>query len=165
MAERAGKSSAAPRKRTRKQPESSTATAPQHQQAAPESLPVARGERPWTAAQLAKVRTELRRESEDIRGEITGMDADLADLIRDGGDQSGEDQADTGTRTFEREMEMSLAAGQRDILAQVERALERMDDGTYGVCEACGQPIGKARLQAFPRATLCMADKQRLERR
>jgi RNA polymerase-binding transcription factor DksA len=60
---------------------------------------------------------------------------------------------------------MSLAANSRDMLDQTERALRRIDDGTYGVCEVCGNPIGKRRLQAFPRATMCMEDKQREERR
>jgi len=46
-----------------------------------------------------------------------------------------------------------------------ERALARIDAGTYGVCESCGKPIGKARLLAFPRATLCVPCKQREERR
>ena len=58
-----------------------------------------------------------------------------------------------------------MANNAREMLAQIERALERIDDGTYGVCESCGNPIGKMRLQAFPRATLCMACKQREERR
>ena len=60
---------------------------------------------------------------------------------------------------------MSLAANSRDLLSQVERALQRLDDNTYPVCESCGNPIGKARLQAFPRATLCVSCKQREERR
>jgi DnaK suppressor protein len=60
---------------------------------------------------------------------------------------------------------MSLAANSRDLLSQVERALQRLDNGTYGTCENCGNPIGKARLQAFPRATLCVTCKQREERR
>ena len=60
---------------------------------------------------------------------------------------------------------MSLAANSRDLLSQVERALQRLDNGSYGICENCGNPIGKARLQAFPRATLCVTCKQREERR
>jgi DnaK suppressor protein len=51
------------------------------------------------------------------------------------------------------------------MLLQAERALARIEDGTYGICESCGNPIGKARLQAFPRATLCVTCKQREERR
>jgi DnaK suppressor protein len=51
------------------------------------------------------------------------------------------------------------------MLTQTEHALERISDGTYGVCESCGQPIGKNRLMAFPRATLCLTCKQKEERR
>jgi DnaK suppressor protein len=54
---------------------------------------------------------------------------------------------------------------ERDKLNQIERALNRIQDGSYGQCESCGQPIGKMRLMAFPRATLCMTCKQREERR
>ena len=60
---------------------------------------------------------------------------------------------------------MSLANNSRELICQIERALARIEDGTYGGCENCGNPIGKARLQAFPRATLCVACKQREERR
>ncbi len=58
-----------------------------------------------------------------------------------------------------------MAKNARDNLVLVEEAITRIDDGTYGVCESCGNPIGKMRLQAFPRATLCMECKQRQERR
>jgi len=60
---------------------------------------------------------------------------------------------------------MSLAANQRELLLQTEKALDRLERGTYGHCESCGEPIGKGRLMAFPRATLCMTCKQREERR
>ncbi len=86
-------------------------------------------------------------------------------MLRQATDTGGEDQADTGTKTFSREHELSLAASHREMLHQTERALSRIADGTYGTCERCGNPIGKARLQAFPRATLCMSCKQREERR
>ncbi|MDH6191902.1 RNA polymerase-binding protein DksA [Streptomyces sp. CZ24] len=51
------------------------------------------------------------------------------------------------------------------MLRQTEQALVRLDEGTYGTCENCGNAIGKARLQAFPRATLCVDCKQKQERR
>jgi DnaK suppressor protein len=133
--------------------------------AAPEALVVRADERPWTAAELAEVRHLLEAEAARLREEISDAETDIADMLRDSADAGGEDQADTGSKTFEREHEMSLAASHRDILGQTERALARIDDGTYGVCESCGNPIGKARLQAFPRATLCMTCKQREERR
>ena len=78
---------------------------------------------------------------------------------------AGDDQADAGAKTFEREHELATTQNARDLLAQNEQALARIDAGTYGVCESCGQAIGKARLQAFPRATLCVSCKQREERR
>jgi RNA polymerase-binding protein DksA len=111
------------------------------------------------------VHAELDEELERLHNEIAESEHDLAEMLADASDSAGDDQADTGSKTFEREHEMSLANNARDMLLQVERAIHRIDDGTYGVCERCGNPIGKARLQAFPRATLCMTCKQREERR
>jgi RNA polymerase-binding protein DksA len=123
------------------------------------------GEKPWTKSELTKIRTELEAQASELRGEITDAEQSWAALQRDSGEGAGDDQADAGTKTFEREHEMSLAANSRDLLSQVERALQRLDDRTYGICESCGNPIGKGRLQAFPRATLCVTCKQREERR
>ena len=78
---------------------------------------------------------------------------------------AGDDQADAGAKTFEREHEMSLVYNARDMVQQTERALERIANKTYGKCEECGNFVGKARLQVFPRATLCMVCKQKEERR
>jgi RNA polymerase-binding protein DksA len=132
---------------------------------APGSLAVREDERPWTEDELAEVRELLVIEAARLRDEIAGAEDGIAEMLRDSTDAGGEDQADTGSKTFEREHEMALAASHREILGQTERALSRIDDGTYGLCENCGKPIGKARLQAFPRATLCMACKEREERR
>ena len=85
--------------------------------------------------------------------------------MRDAGDGAGHDQADMGATSFERDQELTVVNNERDMLAQIDRALARIDDGTYGVCESCGEPIGKMRVMAFPRATLCMSCKQREERR
>jgi DnaK suppressor protein len=127
-------------------------------------LPVRPGEEPWTATELAQVRAELAAEAEVLRAEIAKTAHDIADslgAVRDAGD----DEADAGTKTFEREHELALTQNAQDLLDQGERAQGRIDAGTYGVCESCGQPIGKARLLAFPQATLCVACKQRQERR
>ncbi len=123
------------------------------------------GGQPWTAGELAAVRGELEEQAQELRGEIDSAEASWTALQRDAGEGAGDDQADAGSKTFEREHELSLANNSRDLLAQVERALGRLADGTYGVCESCSRPIAKARLQAFPRATLCVACKQREERR
>ena len=122
-------------------------------------------ESPWTTAELAEVKGQLQRDVRRLREEIARAEAELNELLRDSGEGSGDDQADAGSKTFEREHEMSMANNARDLLLQIEHALARIADGSYGMCESCGQPIGKARLQAFPRATLCVSCKQREERR
>lgn len=128
-------------------------------------LPVRPGEDPWTGAELEQVLAELKSEADGLRADIAKAVADIAGgpdgLIRDAGD----DEADAGTKVFEREHELALSQNAQDLLEQGERALARIDAGTYGVCESCGQPIGKARLLAFPRASLCVQCKQRQERR
>jgi len=127
-------------------------------------LLVREDETPWTAKELAEVKASLHRDHALLVGEISNAEAGLADLIRDSGDGAGDDQADAGSKTFEREHEMSLANNARDMLEQVQHALDRIEAGTYGTCESCGKAIGKLRLQAFPRATLCMSCKQAEER-
>jgi len=137
-------------------------TAPQ---AAADALVVKDGEDAWTPAELAEVLSELEEQRAHSLGIVAEQEAELSGLMRDSGDGAGQDQADLGATTFERDHEMSVLNSERDKLAQIDRALARIADGTYGVCESCGQPIGKLRLMAFPRATLCMTCKQREERR
>ena len=127
------------------------------------TLPVREGEEPWTAVELSELRGRLEREIADLRVEIAAAETQIAE--GDSADGAGDDQADVGAKTYEREHEMSLAYNSRDLLEQNERALGRIEAGAYGSCESCGKPIGKARLQAFPRATLCVTCKQREERR
>ncbi|MGW5426753.1 TraR/DksA C4-type zinc finger protein [Streptomyces sp. NPDC004059] len=133
--------------------------------AEPGELAVRPGEDPWTPEEVAEARAELLSEVERLRAEISSSEVSLAGLMRDSGDGAGDDQADTGTKNITREHELALAANAREMLIQNEHALERLDAGTYGLCENCGNPIGKARMQAFPRATLCVECKQKQERR
>jgi RNA polymerase-binding transcription factor DksA len=133
--------------------------------AAPTPVTADAGEAPWTPAELKAIRAEIAADLERLRHELSLVEAEMDDLIADSGEGAGDDQADSGTKTFEREHEMSLVINARDMVLQTERALERIDAKTYGFCEDCGSPIGKARLQVFPRATLCMICKQKEERR
>nr|WP_202867222.1 TraR/DksA C4-type zinc finger protein [Kribbella pittospori] len=130
-----------------------------------ETLAVKSGETPWTTAELTELRGELEADVVHLREEIRDAEQEIVGLLRDGGDGAGNDQADVGSTTLERDHEMSLANNARDMLDQIERALARIENGTYGICESCGNPIGKGRLQAFPRATLCVSCKEREERR
>jgi DnaK suppressor protein len=133
--------------------------------AAPTPVTASEGEAPWSAAELKAVRQEISADLERLRRELAEVEAEMDELISDSGEGAGDDQADSGTKTFEREHEMSLVINARDMVLQTERALDRIDSKTYGNCEECGSPIGKARLQVFPRATLCMICKQKEERR
>ena len=119
----------------------------------------------WTVEELDEVRGDLVREIAERRADYDRALAELTRLQQSSGDGAGDDQADAGSKTFEREQELSIANNRRDLLVQMERAMERLDKGTYGRCESCQQPIPKPRLQAFPSATLCVKCKQREERR
>jgi RNA polymerase-binding transcription factor DksA len=132
---------------------------------APAPLIISDGIENWTATELKAMRSELSKDLIRLRAELAEVESGMEDLINAEGMGAGDDQADAGTKTFEREHEMSLVYNARDMVIQTERALERIDNKTYGRCEECENSIGKARLQVFPRATLCMSCKQKEERR
>jgi RNA polymerase-binding transcription factor DksA len=132
---------------------------------APTPVTASAGEAPWSASELKAVRVELSKELTRLKHELELIEAEMEDLIADSGEGAGDDQADSGTKTFEREHEMSLVINARDMVLQTERALVRIDNKSYGNCEDCSNPIGKERLHVFPRATLCMICKQKEERR
>ena len=129
------------------------------------ALPIRSGEKPWTGPEVAEIRKELEAEAAGLRQDISTAESEIAARLGDAVGDAGDDSADAGAKTFQREHELALTQNARELLAQTERALTRIEDGSYGVCESCGQPIGKARLQAFPRAVLCVSCKQREERR
>jgi DnaK suppressor protein len=119
-----------------------------------------------SAAETEKIRAALADRRKELHIEYDQTMAEITELQRDRlTDSAGDDQADTGTKTFEREQEISLANSILEKINQVERALERLDDGSYGWCERCGNPIPVERLAAFPSATLCVTCKQLEERR
>jgi len=130
-----------------------------------DSFPVQEGEEPWTVAEVEEIAGEITVEIERLRAELAAADAELSSLLRNSGEGAGDDQADSGSSALEREQELTLVNNTRDLLAQNLHALERLGAAGFGTCESCGQAIGKARLQAFPRATLCVTCKARQERR
>ncbi len=119
-----------------------------------------------SAAETEKIRAALSERRDELKTEYDQTMSEIAEAQRDRlTDSAGDDQADTGTKTFEREQEISLANNLRERIGQVERALDRLDDGQYGWCERCGNAIPVERLAAFPSATLCVTCKQLEERR
>ncbi len=129
------------------------------------SLKVKEGEGAWTKAEIKGVLDELHELRDKVVHTLAEQEEELAGLMRDAGDGAGHDQADMGATSFERDHELTVVNNEREKLAQIDRALARIADGTYGICESCGNPIGKMRVMAFPRATLCLTCKQREERR
>lgn len=129
------------------------------------TFPVREGEKPWTVKEVRAIADELMTEIARLQVELSEADAELSALLRNSGDGAGDDQADSGSSALEREQELTLVNNTRDLLDQNRHALERVGAVGFGTCESCGEPIGKARLQAFPRATLCVTCKARQERR
>ena len=111
-------------------------------------------------------RERLQAERERVLAEVQALRDDLSHSIEDLVDEDGNDShlADSATETLDREMEQSLEDNAEHLLASIEAALARLDDGTYGRCERCGQPIAEERLEALPYATRCIECK-RLEER
>src|SRR4051812_11612935 len=101
---------------------------------------------------------EARRRLEAERLRVQGLIVELQGEEQSEGDQGGElahyDQhpADTASDTFEREKDLAILEGLESDLAEIEAALQRLDDGSYGVDEVTGAPIDRARLEALPTA-------------
>lgn len=109
---------------------------------------------------------------ESLDAERARLTAEIDEYEREGqetlSDVSGENNyrdhmADQGSATFARELDMTLEEHARESLAQIDRALARIADGTYGTCTRCGAPIPDGRLEAMPKAELCVACKEREE--
>lgn len=114
---------------------------------------------------------ELRERLEAERGELQAQYEELeqSTFSSNQSEMTGEmgfdeEYADAGTATFEREKDLSLVNNLRDLMERIDKALARMDEGTYGLCDRCGKPIEKLRLKALPYANLCLRDKQAEER-
>ncbi|PID53196.1 MAG: hypothetical protein CSB46_09515 [Micrococcales bacterium] len=131
---------------------------------AAEATPNRAAEDPWTDAELAGIRQQLAADIEALNAEITQAAEHLDQLEVGPAGTSGDDPVDSGARAYDRENELSLVRNARQMIQQCEEAVARLDDGSYGTCASCGEPIPKLRLQAFPRASLCIACKQRSER-
>jgi RNA polymerase-binding protein DksA len=121
-----------------------------------------------TTQEIGELRTRLESEREELGAQLTTIEdqafaATQSDMSGDVG--VDDESADAGTATFEREKELSIEQNVRDLIQKIDRALKRIDDGTYGICERCGKPIEKARIKALPYVDLCIKDAQARSRR
>jgi RNA polymerase-binding protein DksA len=112
-----------------------------------------------------RFRDLLVKEQEQLRTQMENHDIGANDLTGETGElvSSSNDNhpADTASETFERELDEGIEEGAARRLREVEDALARVDEGTYGTCAACGKPIGEERLEAVPWTTLCIDDARR----
>lgn len=95
-------------------------------------------------------RAELEAEQAALRGQLTSLETQEPDSLDEG-------LADSGQVAAAQDEQRALAADLREQLSEVEAAIERLDAGTYGRCEACGEPIADERLDAIPTARYCIA--------
>ena len=117
---------------------------------------------------LGTIRKRLMEQREELQNQLTAIEETATGLSQS--EMSGEvsydeDFADAGSFTFEREKEFSIANNVTDLRSKTDRALHRIEEGSYGICESCGQPIETARLKALPHVTLCLKCKKAEERR
>jgi RNA polymerase-binding transcription factor len=118
--------------------------------------------------ELDELRQRLEAEHAELQVQLTTIEE--TSFATSQSDISGEvafdeENADAGTFTFERERDLSIENNVRDLMGKIDRALARMEAGTYGICSRCGKPIEKARLKALPYADLCIKDAQAQSRR
>ena len=114
---------------------------------------------------LDHFRTELGVELERLRAARKGVNHEDS-VTEESGDLStgAGELADTATDTYMRELDEGLEENADHLIGEVEAALGRIEDGTYGTCAVCGKPIASERLEAVPWATLCIEDKRAQER-
>ncbi|GIE95161.1 hypothetical protein Ari01nite_26260 [Paractinoplanes rishiriensis] len=119
-----------------------------------------------SAEEVEQIRTILRTKFDSLNAEYEQALAENHKLrLVEIGDAAGDDQADSGSKTAERDAATSLLRTLLDRRTQAEHAMQRLDDGTYGNCEGCSNPIPWERLEVFPSATTCVNCKQVRERR
>jgi RNA polymerase-binding protein DksA len=121
-----------------------------------------------TKKELGDLRIRLEEERTQLDTQLTSIVEDSfaiaqSELASDVG--LDDESTDAGTATSEREKDLSIENNVRDLLQKIDRALKRMDDGTYGVCDICGKNIEKARVKALPYVDLCIKDAQAQSRR
>lgn len=102
--------------------------------------------------ELEKYRERLLALRRELAGGVSTLRAEGLVLGTDG----TQDMADEAANTYARQMLLGMSERERAMLREIDGALDRLDDGSFGTCEDCGDPIGEARLKVVPHATLCV---------
>ena len=115
------------------------------------------------AINLTEVRVHLEKKQRELQEEIARIQARYPFPSAPSTFEEGEDRGEVARAMVEREDELSLLRNQQRLLAHIELALKRLDEGTYGLCSECGQPIAEERLKALPWATRDIACEKKRE--
>jgi RNA polymerase-binding protein DksA len=112
------------------------------------------------------LKQRLLQERQRLEVEVRDLDAELSESLEDSSGESPYDQhmAETAAATLDREIDLTLEENTLATIAQIDRALSKLENGSYGLCDQCGKPIAEERLEAVPFATLCIECKRREER-
>ena len=111
------------------------------------------------AKALEAIREKLLAMRRDMAGDVETLKREGFSLGTDG----TQDVADDAANTYARQMLLGLSERERAVIRQIDEALDRIDEGGFGLCEDCGDEIGEARLLALPYATLCVECKAKQE--
>ncbi|MBS0603438.1 MAG: TraR/DksA family transcriptional regulator [Verrucomicrobia bacterium] len=113
-------------------------------------------------ADIAKFKKRL----EDMRDQMTHLIRDTSEDVKSADETKGysQHQADEGTDDFNRTITLEVTSKEFGILRQIERALEKIEDGTYGICDISGEEIPMARLEAVPYAAMTVKAQEKLEK-
>ena len=119
--------------------------------------------------ELDKEFVEMQRERlEELRAELTrmveGLEEDQQDRAESEGDMTENDSGDMSQSLFTREMDATVEQTLEKRLESVDRALQKIEEGTYGICDDTGEPIPRGRLEAIPEAIHTVEAQQRRER-
>lgn len=138
----------------------SAAKAPAKKAAAPRPASRPSGQAAWLASQRRLLEEERARLEEQARALKAEADQ-LAEDMEPGDIQFDEESGEGNTVSVERERDLALSAQALAEIEEIDRALAKIEAGTYGICESCGKPIPKERLKYVPQATLCVPCKSR----
>jgi RNA polymerase-binding protein DksA len=121
-----------------------------------------------TSIDIDHFRALLLEERERVQSAIAHLRADhpgsLDDEVEEVAASADSHLGEAAAATVNREIDYTLGENSEQILSEIEAALKRLDDGTYGTCTACGKEIGIERLEAYPWASLCIDDARKAER-
>lgn len=110
----------------------------------------------WSTAELSDIRQSLVETIDRLQTEVAVVSGHLSDVVVEAGSTGGLDEIDVASTHIEVLHDSAQAENTAIIVEQTRRVLDRLDRGLYGTCEGCGDDIGRLRLEAFPRASLCI---------